>query len=63
MPQCARVMKETGEAVLALLKHTRATTDVSPPLKSAAGGALHIAEIVMVHISLCDLSVSMLIII
>jgi hypothetical protein len=63
MPRRARVVKETGEAVLALLKLTRATADVFPPLKSAAGGALHIAEIVMVHISLCDHSVSMLIII
>jgi hypothetical protein len=63
MPRRARVVKETGAAVLALLRLTSATADVFPPLKSAAGGALHIAEIVVVHISLYNLSVSVLIII
>jgi hypothetical protein len=43
-----RFLKESGEAVFALLKLTSASADAFPPLKSAAGGALHIVEIVLV---------------
>jgi hypothetical protein len=43
-----RALAETGEVALALLKVTAATSDWFPPLKSAAGGALHIAELVKV---------------
>jgi hypothetical protein len=43
-----RVAKEVGEAGFVLLKATAAAADVFPPLKSAAGGALHIAELVRV---------------
>jgi hypothetical protein len=50
MSRRARVVKESGEAVFALLKLTSATADAFPPLKSAAGGALHIAELVVVRI-------------
>ena len=42
------VLKEGGEGALALLRLTAAAADVFPPLKSAAGGALHIAELVKV---------------
>ena len=52
MSRRARVVKESGEAVFALLKLTSATADAFPPLKSAAGGALHIAELVVVRIYL-----------
>ena len=45
-----RVLTEAGEIALALLKLTSASADVFPPLKSAAGGALHIAEIVVVRL-------------
>jgi hypothetical protein len=48
MSQKGRFLKESGEAVFALLKLTSASADAFPPLKSAAGGALHIAEIVLV---------------
>ena len=54
MSRRARVVKESGEAVFALLKLTSATADAFPPLKSAAGGALHIAELVVVRIYLCS---------
>jgi hypothetical protein len=58
MSRRARVLKESGEAVFALLKLTSATADAFPPLKSAAGGALHIAELVVVRsIYLCDPSI------
>jgi hypothetical protein len=52
MLQRARVVKESGEAVFALLKLTSATTDAFPPLKCAAGGVLHIAGLVVVRIYL-----------
>ena len=45
-----RVLKEAGEIALALLRLTSASADVFPPLKSAAGGALHIVEIVVVRL-------------
>ncbi|KAF8594480.1 TPR-like protein [Ceratobasidium sp. AG-I] len=41
-----RVLSVTGDIALQLLRLTAASADVLPPLKSAAGGALHIAEIV-----------------
>jgi hypothetical protein len=44
-----RVLKETGEVAFALLKLTSASADAFPPLKSAAGGALHIVEMVSVR--------------
>jgi hypothetical protein len=44
-----RVLKETGEIAFALLKLTGASADAFPPLKSAAGGALHIVEMVSVR--------------
>jgi hypothetical protein len=43
-----RVLKEAGEIALALLRLTSASADIFPPLKSGGGGALHIAEIVVV---------------
>ena len=43
-----RVLKEAGEIALTLLRLTSTSADVFPPLKSATGGALHIAEIVVV---------------
>ena len=63
MSRRARVVKESGEAVFALLKLTSATADAFPPLKSAAGGALHIAELVVVRIYLCDPSVMLIVVI
>jgi hypothetical protein len=44
-----RVLNLTGDVVLQLLRFTSASADVFPPLKSAAAGALHIAEIVSVR--------------
>ena len=43
-----QALKEGGDAAFALLKVTHAAADAFPPLKSAAGGALHIAELVKV---------------
>jgi len=60
MSQRARAVKESGEAIFALLKLTSATADAFPPLKSAAGGALHIAELVLVRIYLCVPSVMLI---
>jgi hypothetical protein len=64
MSRRARVAKESGEAVFALLKLTSATADAFPPLKSAAGDALHIAELVVVRISgyLCHPSVMLIVV-
>jgi len=42
------VLAETGEVALALLRVTAASSDWFPPMKGAAGGALHIAELVKV---------------
>ncbi|KAG8696036.1 hypothetical protein FRC08_007406 [Ceratobasidium sp. 394] len=41
-----RLLSTTGDVALQLLRLTAASSDAFPPLKSAAGGALHIAEIV-----------------
>ncbi|KAF8598006.1 TPR-like protein [Ceratobasidium sp. AG-I] len=41
-----RVLGVTGDVALQLLRLTAASADVLPPLKSAAGGALYIAEII-----------------
>ncbi|KAG8685629.1 POC1 centriolar protein A, partial [Ceratobasidium sp. 394] len=41
-----RVFSATGDVAVQLLRLTVASADAFPPLKSAAGGALHIAEIV-----------------
>jgi hypothetical protein len=41
-------VKEGGEATFTLLKLTIAAADAFPPLKSAAGGALHIIDLVKV---------------
>jgi len=62
MSQRARAVKESGEAIFALLKLTSATADAFPPLKSAAGGALHIAELVVVRIYLCHPSVMLIVV-
>jgi len=62
MSRRARVVKESGEAVFALLKLTSATADAFPPLKSVTGGALHIAELVVVRIYLCDPSVMLIVV-
>jgi hypothetical protein len=40
-------LKEAGEVALALLRLARDSADIFPPLKTAAGGALHIAELVL----------------
>ncbi|KAG8685398.1 POC1 centriolar protein A, partial [Ceratobasidium sp. 394] len=40
-----RFLSTTGDVALQLLRLTAASADAFPPLKSAAGGALHIAEI------------------
>jgi hypothetical protein len=45
-----RALSVTGAATLQLLRLTHASADVLPPLKSAAGGALYIAELVSVHL-------------
>jgi hypothetical protein len=55
-------VKESGEAVFALLKFTSATAAAFPPLKSAAGGTLHIAELVVVRIYLCDPSILLIVV-
>jgi hypothetical protein len=44
-----QTLSATGDIVLQLLRLTAASADVFPPLKSASGGALHIAEIVLVR--------------
>jgi hypothetical protein len=44
-------VKEGGEAAFALLKLTVAAADAFPPLKSAAGGALHIIDLVKVRLT------------
>ncbi|KAG8718505.1 POC1 centriolar protein A [Ceratobasidium sp. 395] len=41
-----RFLSTTGDVAIELLRLTAAAADVFPPLKSAASGALHIAEIV-----------------
>ncbi|KAG8773178.1 hypothetical protein FRC12_002685, partial [Ceratobasidium sp. 428] len=41
-----RFLSTTGDVAIELLRLTTAAADVFPPLKSAASGALHIAEIV-----------------
>ncbi|KAF8594814.1 hypothetical protein BDV93DRAFT_130317 [Ceratobasidium sp. AG-I] len=41
-----RVLSVTGDVALQLLRLTAASADVLPPLKSAASGALYIAEII-----------------
>jgi hypothetical protein len=55
-------VKESGEAIFTLLELTSATADAFPPLKSATGGILHIAELVVVHIYLCDPSVMLIVV-
>jgi len=45
-----RVLTEAGEIALALLRLTSVSADVFPPLKGAASGALHVAEIVVVRL-------------
>ena len=47
-----RVLNETGNVALELLRSTAASADVFPPLKSVAGGVLHIAEIIEVCFSI-----------
>jgi hypothetical protein len=63
MSQRARILKESGEAIFALLKLTSASADAFPPLKSAATGALYIADTVLVCRYACGHSVSVLIVI
>ncbi|KAG8781747.1 POC1 centriolar protein A [Ceratobasidium sp. 428] len=41
-----RMLSATGDVALQLLRLTAASADAFPPLKSAAGGALHIVELV-----------------
>ncbi|KAG8722281.1 POC1 centriolar protein A [Ceratobasidium sp. 395] len=43
-----KLLSTTGDVAFQLLKLTAAASDAFPPLKSAAAGALHIAEIVKV---------------
>ncbi|KAG8772790.1 hypothetical protein FRC12_002885 [Ceratobasidium sp. 428] len=43
-----QLLSTTGDVAFQLLKLTAAASDAFPPLKSAAAGALHIAEIVKV---------------
>jgi len=50
MPPASQVAEESGAAIFALLKLTCAAADAFPPLKSAAGGALYITEIVAVDL-------------
>lgn len=42
------VAKEVGEAAFVFLEAVAAASDAFPPLKSASGGALHIAKLVKV---------------
>jgi hypothetical protein len=49
------LVKNGGEAALALLRLTAATADVFPPLKSAAAGALYIVDTVKVLINLISI--------
>jgi hypothetical protein len=44
-----QVLEGGGEAALILLKLTEASAGAFPPLKAAAGGALYIADMVMVR--------------
>ena len=46
-----QIMEDVEDAALSLLKLTPAAADAFPPLKSAAGGALRIAELVKVHLA------------
>jgi hypothetical protein len=43
-----KILAETGEVALALLKLTAASSDWNPILKAAASGALHIVELIKV---------------
>lgn len=43
------ILRGGGEAALALLRLTYEVADVFPPLKSAAGAAIHIVDMVMVR--------------
>ncbi|KAG9125710.1 POC1 centriolar protein A, partial [Ceratobasidium sp. 392] len=47
-----RVLSTTGDVALQLLRLVDASADVFPPLKSAAAGALHIAELVKARLIL-----------
>lgn len=49
-------LKETLGAAFVLLKLTDAAADAFPPLKSAAGGALHIIEMVKVRSAIIRVS-------
>ncbi|KAF8604737.1 hypothetical protein BDV93DRAFT_81082 [Ceratobasidium sp. AG-I] len=42
----SRALNVTGNIALELLRVTAASADVFPPLKSVAGGVLHVAEII-----------------
>jgi hypothetical protein len=44
-----KILKNVGHASFALLEAVVAAADACPPLKSAAGGCLHIAKIVKVY--------------
>lgn len=46
------IIRNGGEAALALLRLTHAAADVFPPLKGAAGVALHISDMVTVRYNL-----------
>lgn len=45
-----RVLSVTGDLAVQILRLTVASSDVFPPLKSAAAGALHIAELTRVSL-------------
>lgn len=50
------ILDEGVDVALVFLKLTHAFADVFPPLKSAAGGALHIVESVSVSIQIHSVS-------
>lgn len=50
MQPVKKILDGGGSGALVLLRLTHASADVFPPLKSAAGGALHIIELVSVSI-------------
>lgn len=49
--KATRVAKEGLAVALALLRLASVATDAFPPLKSAAGSALHIADLVSVGVT------------
>jgi hypothetical protein len=50
MSRTSCAAKDSGEAVLALLRFTNSVAAAFPPLQAAAGGALYIAQLIVVSL-------------